>query len=160
LPESIIILKKILDMPEDKNPKKDNTIKELINDGAEIAGGAVSGALGFFAGGPLGAAVFGAGGSVAAKALKYIGQEVSERLLSPREKVRIGGVLAIAAAEINRRLEKKEHIRLDGFFENKKTNRSDAEEVTESILLKIQRETEEKKFLTWGTCWQTLLSML
>ena len=36
------------------------SIRNLINNGAEIAGGAVSGALGFLAGDPVGAAVSGA----------------------------------------------------------------------------------------------------
>lgn len=122
----------------------------MINSGLEIAGGAVGGALGFLAGGPTGAAVLGAGGAAAAMALKHIGQEVSERLLGPREEVRIGGVLAIAAGEINQRIEAGEHIRSDCFFEQKETGRSDAEEVAESVLLKSQREPEEKKILYMG----------
>lgn len=124
---------------------KNTGIRRLINSGAEIAGGAVGGALGFLTGGPAGAALFGAGGAAAAMALKQIGQEVSERLLGPREAVRVGGVLALAAGEINQRLEAGEKIRTDGFFDQKKTGRPDAEEIAESILLKSQREPEEKK---------------
>jgi hypothetical protein len=120
-------------------------IKSLIGGSAEIAGGAIGGALGFFAAGPAGAAAFGAGGAAAAMALRHIGQEVSERLLGPREKVRVGGVLAIAAAEINSRLESGQAVRTDGFFDEKPNGRSDAEEVAESVLLKSQREPEEKK---------------
>jgi hypothetical protein len=120
-------------------------IRRLINTGAEIAGGAVGGALGFLAGGPVGAALLGAGGAAAAAALKHIGQEASERLLSPREQVRVGGVLAIAAAEISHRVEQGESVRTDGFFDQKVGARPDAEEVAESVLLKSQREAEEKK---------------
>jgi hypothetical protein len=119
--------------------------KKLIAGGAEIAGGAVGGALGFLAGGPLGAAVFGAGGTAAAMALRHIGNEASERLLGPREQIRVGGVLAIAAAEIESRLKAGEAIRTDGFFNENSNGRSDAEEVAESVLLKSQREPEEKK---------------
>ena len=97
-----------------QNPKNDGANKDgfnkLINCRAEIAGGAIGGALGFLAGGPIGAAAGGAGGSLAAIALKHIGQEASERLLGPREKVRIGGVLAIAAANVKERLENGETI--------------------------------------------------
>lgn len=125
-------------------------IQRLINSGFEIAGGAVGGALGFLAGGPAGAALLGAGGAAAALALKQIGQEASERLLGPREEVRIGGVLAIAAGEIRQRLEAGESVRTDGFFEQKQTGRSDAEEVAESVLLKSQREPEEKKIPYMG----------
>lgn len=130
--------------------EKIDRVRKLIDGGAEIAGGAVGGALGFLAGGPIGAAALGAGGAAAAMALKHIGQEVSERFLGPREKVRIGGVLAIAAAEISRRIEHGESIRFDGFFEHEAHGRSYAEEVAESVLLKSQREPEEKKIPYMG----------
>ncbi|KAA0910466.1 hypothetical protein [Pusillimonas sp. ANT_WB101] len=129
---------------------KHNGIRHLINTGAEIAGGAVGGALGFLAGGPVGAALLGAGGAAAATALRHIGEEASERLLGPREQVRIGGVLAIAASEIRQRLEKGESLRNDDFFEPKGALRSDAEEVAESVLLKSQREPEERKLPYMG----------
>ena len=125
-------------------------IRRLINSGLEIAGGAVGGALGFLAGGPADAALWGAGGAAAALALKRIGQEASERLLGPREEVRIGGVLAIAVGEIRQRLEAGERVRADGFFEQKQKGRSDAEEVAESVLLKSQREPEEMKIPYMG----------
>jgi len=134
----------------ENEPDKNTSICRLINSGLEIAGGAVGGALGFLAGGPAGAVVLGAGGTAAAMALKHIGQEAAERLLGPREEVRIGGVLAIAAGEIRQRLEAGESVRTDGFFEQKRTGRSDAEEVAESVLLKSQREPEEKKIPYMG----------
>jgi hypothetical protein len=139
-------------MTQDKlNENMKDGFKKLINCGAEIAGGAIGGALGFLAGGPAGATALGAGGSLAAMALKHIGQEASERLLGPREKVRVGGVLAITASTINNRIEKGEKIRSDGFFEEKtKSGRSNAEEVAESVLLKSQREPEEKKIPYMG----------
>jgi len=50
-------------MKEDGNDPEDKSgvVRNLINSGAEIAGGAIGGALGFLAGGPAGAAVLGAG---------------------------------------------------------------------------------------------------
>jgi hypothetical protein len=128
--------------------KKFGRMRKLIAGGAEIAGGAVGGALGFLAAGPAGAAALGAGGAAAAFALTHIGEEVSERLLAPREKVRIGGVLALASAEIGERIANGDQLRTDGFFplpEATQAPRSDAEEVVESIILKTQREPEEKK---------------
>jgi hypothetical protein len=135
---------------ENREKTENQHIRNLINLGGEIAGGAVGGALGFLAGGPEGAALLGAGGVVAAGALKYIGNEITERLLGPREKVRIGGVLAVAADEINQRTKNGERIRDDGFFDKKRQGRSDADEVIESILLKSQREPEEKKIIYMG----------
>lgn len=134
-----------------QNEKEKNIgIRRLINSGLEIAGGAVGGALGFLAGGPAGAAALGAGGAAAAMVLKHIGQEASERLLGPREEIRVGGVLAIAAEEIRKRIEAGESIRTDGFFDQKRSGRSDAEEVAESVLLKSQREPEENKIPYMG----------
>jgi hypothetical protein len=125
-------------------------IRNLIDSGAEIAGGAVGGALSFLAGDPIGATMSGAGGAVVTSVLRYIGNEVSERHLGPREKIRIGGVLAIAASEINRRIQRGEKIRDDDFFEEEQKGRTDAAEVLESVLLKSQREPEEKKLPYMG----------
>ena len=83
-------------------------------------------------------------------ALKNIGQEILERQLGSREKVRVGATFAIAAANIRQRLENGESLREDGFFDEKQTGRSDAEEVVESVLLKAQREPEEKKIEYMG----------
>lgn len=127
-----------------------STIKNFINNGSEIAGGAIGGALGFLAGGPVGAAAGGAVGASAASALKKIGHEVNDRYLSKREKVRAGGVLAIAADEIKKRIDSGDTLRADGFFDQKNSNRSGAEEVAESVLLKAQREPEEKKIRFMG----------
>lgn len=120
-------------------------VRKLISTGAEIAGGAIGGALGFLAGGAAGAAALGAAGAAAAAALKHIGEEASERLLSPREKVRVGGVLAMTAAEVQQRVQHGERVRTDGFFDAPAHGRSDGEEVAESVLLKSQREAEERK---------------
>ena len=84
-------------------------------------------------------------GAAAKIAVTAIGREVSSRLLSPREQVRIGGVFTLAAAEIVERCENGESIRDDGFFDMAVEERSDAEEVWESVLLKSQREPEENK---------------
>ena len=128
------------------NSDKDGKIKRLITSGAEIAGGALGGALGFLAAGPAGAAACGAGGAAAAIALKHIGSEVSERVLAPREEMRAGGVLAIAASNIHHRVKSGEKLRTDNFFTNSPSgNRSDAEEIAESVILKAQKEPEEKK---------------
>jgi hypothetical protein len=129
--------------PDEPNSKR--TLRGLISGGAEIAGGAIGGALGFFASGPAGAAALAAGGSLAGLALSHVGEEIANRYLGPREKVRIGGVLALSAAQIKKRIDNGEAVRDDGFFESKDGQRPKAEEVAESILSKAQREAEEKK---------------
>lgn len=80
------------DVTPEEEPKSRRTLRALITGGAEIAGGAIGGALGFLAAGPAGAAALGAGGSVAGLALSHVGEDIADRFLGPREKVRIGGV--------------------------------------------------------------------
>jgi len=106
-----------------EDEKKNEKVQKFISGGAEIAGAAVGGALGFLAAGSVGAAAGGAGGAAAAIALKRLGQEAADRYLSPREKIRVGGVLAIAAAEIGERIKRGEKIRSDDFFAEKSSGR-------------------------------------
>ena len=80
-----------------------------------------------------------------ANSLKNIGQEFAERMLSPRENLRVGSALILASEGIRRRLENGENRREDCFFDENDTGRSEADEVLENMVLKIQREPEEKK---------------
>jgi hypothetical protein len=77
--------------------------------------------------------------------LKHVGDEISERVLSPRERVRVGGVLALVASEVKSRIDSGQKPRSDGFFTPGAGGRSDADEVAEAVLLRSQREAEEKK---------------
>ena len=137
-------------MNEFKSPQKNDNLKQLFNNYAEIVGSGIGGVLGFLAGDPITATFGSIGGTVAAMALKNIGQEFSERQLSPQENYRVGKVLAIATFEIHQRLENGENLRNDGFFDEKPTGRSDAEEIAEAIMLKCQREPQEKKIPYMG----------
>ena len=127
-----------------------NTAKQLLYNSAEIAGGGLGAALGFLAGDPFAAAISGGVGAAAVGILKNIGKDFTERQLSPRKDIRVGKVLAIAALEIHQRLEKGESLRDNGFFDEKPNGRSDAEEVAEAIMLKCQREPQEKKIPYMG----------
>ena len=134
--------------------ERNDGVRQLINYGTEFfgsgAGAAASAALGLLIGG-LGGAVI---GGIVAKGfeigLSKVGQEISERHLGTREKIRVGAALTIAAQEIRQRLESGETLREDGFFDEKQSGRSDAEEVAEHVLLKSQREPEEKKIQYMG----------
>lgn len=100
------------------NDSGDNKkLNSFINSGSEIAGGAIGAAIGFLGAGPVGAIAGGASAPLAASALRKIGQEATERLLGPREKVRVGAAVAIASARIAGRIERGKMIRTDGFFE-------------------------------------------
>ena len=123
--------------------------ERLIAKSAEIAGDAFAGLAGTAAGlvmaGPEGALVGGAAGSSVTMALRWLGHELSSRLLGPREEQRLGYVYTLAAAEIAERIRAGEQVRQDGFFGENTSGRSEGEEVWESILMKSQREPEEKK---------------
>ena len=137
-------------MNESKSPQESNNLKQLFDSYAEIAGSGIGGVLGFLAGDPITATFGSVGGTLAAMVLKHIGQEFSNRQLSPQEDFRVGKVLAIAALEIHQRLENDENLRNDGFFDEKPTGRSDAEEIAEAVMLKCQREPQEKKIPYMG----------
>lgn len=120
--------------------------EELIQAGAEVAGGVAAAALGFVGGGPAGALV-GAGASpLIVRGFRWIGSEVKSRLVSPRGEVRIGTTLAFAADEIRQRLQAGEEPRSDGFLEDEVSpGRTAAEEVLEGTVLSAERAFEENK---------------
>ena len=93
----------------------------------------------------IGGAAGGAASAVVGMTLQGLGYELSSRVLGPREEARIGTVFTLAAAEIHERCNNGEKVREDGFFTPNEDGRSDAEEVWENVLLKSQREAEEKK---------------
>ena len=82
--------------------------------------------------------------------LRSLGDEVSNRLLGPRERTRIGATLAFAAEDIQGRLERGQKLRVDCFLNLRDNGRSAAEEIAEGVLLTAQREHEEKKLKYLG----------
>lgn len=133
-----------------EDDQKRDRLRAMILSGARIAGGAAGAAIGFFAAGPAGAATLGAAGTMVSDSLAYVGEDVSQRLLGPREKMRVGGILALSAARIEERLKRGDRVRDDGFFDEGVAGRSSADEVAESIITKAQREAEEKKLPFMG----------
>ena len=130
----------------EKATTKNEGILQLINNSVEIAGSTTASlAVGLLTGDPIAAAISGMGGKALEIAVKMIGNEILERMIGPREKVRAGAAIAFALAGIRQRLENGENEREDGFFDKNHWGRSDAEEVLENMVLKVQREPEEKK---------------
>ena len=131
----------------------DHGMRRLLRHAPGTVGGATGSAIGLGLGAiavPGGEAIGAVVGSAAGNLLTGLGQEIWDRHLSHREKQRLGTVLGVMVTEIHRRLEHGETLRADGFFEKKQGDRSDAEEVAESVLLKVQREPEEKKIPYMG----------
>ena len=137
----------------DKKPENVK-LKRLLNAGFGVLGDATGAAtgfgIGFVLGGPVGAIAGSVSGSTISSALRWVGQEFSNRHLSKREESRAGGVLIFAATEIRQRIENGEGVRQDGFFDQDKFGRSGAEEVVENLVMKCQREPQEKKIPFMG----------
>ena len=132
-----------------KNKSKKH-IERLISASPEIAGQTISAALGFLAGGPVGAGLGAGFGVIMANTLSQVGEDIANRFLSEREQIRVGGVVSISANEINNRIINGDKLRDDNFFDKNDGECSDAEEVVENIILKSQREPQEDKIKYLG----------
>ena len=123
-------------MPPDKDK-----VKSLLSKGSQITGASAGGTAGFLLGGPVGAALGGPLGLVFTNILS----EMANRVLSNREEIRVGATARFALTKIKSRIKCGNKLRNDGFFEEKKKGRTDAEEIFEGVLLKAKNEHEEKK---------------
>ena len=133
--------------------------KSLVESGVSIAGSAAGSAVGalvgtIFAGpGPgtvTGAIIGGAAGGAIGETLKKGLEEVVKRVLSCREQIRVGAVINFAAYKIKQRLDAGDKPRTDTFFTVDETDRSDADEIFEGVLLKSKNENQEKKIRFMG----------
>jgi hypothetical protein len=123
--------------------------KFLITKGASIAGGTASSAVGAIIGGliagPEGSVAGAAAGGAIGETLKVSIEEFASRALSDREQTRVGAVIDYAAFTIQERLERGDKPRDDGFFDFDETQRSEAVELFEGVLLRAKNENQEKK---------------
>ena len=83
---------------------------------------------------------------VVAHNLERAGGEVIARRLAPRQEMRVGRAIAVAAGLLQERAASGDVPRRDGFFESgPETDRSPAAEVTEAVLGAAMRAAEERK---------------
>ncbi len=130
----------------EKNSAKNDRVLQLIETSSEITGSAISGlAAGLLSGDPVTTIGVSVGSKLIQIGFRKIGNEILERMIGPREKIRAGAAFAFALAGIRQRLEKGEKPREDGFFDKDFSDRSKDEEILENVILKCQREPEEKK---------------
>lgn len=125
--------------------------KTLVECGAEIAGACIGGALGFVAGGPGGAAAAGAVGVIVTRSLA----NTADKVMSHRERIRVGSVAAVAVACIADRINRGDTPRPD-FFSSDQIH-SAGEQLFEGVLLKARDEYEEKKLLYLGRFYANLV---
>lgn len=124
----------------------------LIEYGAEVAGAAVGGALGFLAGGPLGAAGAGTVGVLITRSIA----QAADKVMSERELIRVGAVAGIAANHIRERIELGDIPRSD-FFTHERQSQDTGTQLFEGILLKARDEYEEKKIQYLGRFFANLV---
>jgi hypothetical protein len=117
---------------------------EAIQTGSDFAGATAGGAFGLL-GGPAGVVAGAAAGVAVARVFRRVGNEVVERVLGPRQRVRVGGALAVAITEIDARLDAGKRPRGDGFFDDSEGERAKAAEILEGVLLHAANAYEERK---------------
>lgn len=115
-------------------------LQKLLHDAIEVGGVLANITLPLWLTDPSGLAI-----PVGVQALKTIGQDISNRMLSKRENYRIGSVLVLAGNGISERINNGEMLRTDGFFNEDDTGKSDAKEIVEAVLLKAKQDPEERK---------------
>src|SRR5829696_6490496 len=124
--------------------------KDSLMQGSDITGATVGAIAGGAFGGPAGDIAGTAACVVIANVLKNIGNDISERRLSPREEVRVGAALIFAINKVQEQITNGYKLRNDDFFVDKPSERAASKEIVEGVLLAAQREHEEKKTRYYG----------
>ena len=86
-----------------------------------------------------------AGAPAVSTAMTVVLGDVSARIVSARERMRMGAVGVMALQLIRKRLAEGDTPRRDGFFDERTPHRSRANELLEGVLLKARDQYEEKK---------------
>lgn len=122
---------------------------ELIEGGSELAGAATGAALGLL-GGPVAVVGGAVAGAAVGRVLKRVGADIKQRMLGPREEIRIGAAVAFAGDAIQQLVAAGRQPRNDGFFEPDETGHIPADEILEGVLLRARDAYEEKKVRLLG----------
>jgi hypothetical protein len=142
-------------MGTDETNQEEVLAVELIEGSSEIAGAAVGATIGLI-GGPAGAVGGAAGGALLARVLRRVGADLRQRVLGPREELRVGAAAAHAGAMIQILLDAGKQPRDDGFFDAPPGERPAAEELLEGVLLQARDAYEEKKVRLLGIMYAQL----
>jgi hypothetical protein len=119
--------------------------RDLVSAGAEIAGSTAGAAVGLVFAGPAGALAGAAAGPILNRTLGRVANEIGQRVLGHRERVRAGAAVAYAAERFEALAERGATIRDDGFFTDLPDGRNQAREVAEGVLLAARNSYEERK---------------
>lgn len=130
--------------------------EELIQSGGELTGAAAGAAIGFFGGTPVTVIGGAAAGALLSQVLKKVGSDIKQRLIGPREEIRVGAAFTYAITGISEKISSGQTLREDGFFTENSNKRIPAEEILEGILLKARDSYEEKKVKLLGTLYASI----
>ncbi|MDB5096107.1 MAG: hypothetical protein JWM80_528 [Cyanobacteria bacterium RYN_339] len=129
--------------------KVDPAVGEFLTVAKDSTGAALGGAIGFLAnaaGAGLGGAAMAAGaGIMIASGIYLMARDYVGRTVSSREQFKVAVALVITTNKIAEDIANGRQVRNDGFFDPGVERRSRFDEVLESVLLKCQRESQEKK---------------
>jgi hypothetical protein len=132
------------------NQRRFDSIQRIIDAGSDITGATIGTIAGAILGGPPGAVVGAVTGTAISHLLRNVGNDVSQRMLSPREEVRVGAALIFGVNKVQENLDNGHQFREDDFFDDKPNERAPYREIVEGVLLAAQREYEEKKTRYYG----------
>lgn len=127
----------VIDTPEELH---DNA-KRLIAGGGEILGGIAGASVSLLTADPAGVLLGAGGGAVLAWSIN----DIADRVLSKREKKRVGATFALAVQYLSEARGQGHYLRTDGFFADQLDGTSPAREAVEGVLLAAQREPAERK---------------
>lgn len=136
---------------------KKKKINKIFDLGAEITGSVTGAALGLVFAGPPGAIAGAVVSPAITKLFKYIGEEVENKLLSPREKVRIGACLRYIYEKYEENKKDQKELNKE-FFKTQGSFLSPIEQLFEATILNVQREYEEKKIKYQSFLYANLLT--
>lgn len=89
-------------------------------------------------------------GTLANGIIVKVFEDIGNRILSERENKKIIEAYAYSIEKISDNIQANKKLRVDDFFSNDETNRSNAEEIFEGVLFSAQKEHEEKKLKYYG----------
>ena len=117
---------------------EDRGASRLARMAAQVPGSAFGAALGLSVGGPTGAIL----GAVSGTILSQVGADIADRVLSPRQELRVGAVFLSAASAITAKQIEGRSLRDDGFFDGPASNGA---EFVEGVMLAAMDAYEERK---------------
>lgn len=134
-------------MQGDNPAKKYAAARKVVGAAPEVLGAAASAAVVLKTGSGAEGILAGA---LTIPGVKLAAQDVLERHLSRRERYRIGEVLTYAQAAYQERISDGIALRTDGWFDERPKRRSPVAEICEGVLLKAQKEHQERKVEYYG----------